>query len=198
MAHPSSIFKPQAASDPVSQLMKKRLVLNSWKEIAKYMGRGVRTVQRWEKDLMLPVHRPAGRGRSAVLAFSDEIDLWMRSGSLRSLSSSTTVAHADIPEWEQLVANSETLLKTTHTLKTRMLELADLMQEATKRHKALLRKKVPPGLANDLVKSIDQLQARMEELSHLLKEAEIACGIQLHQPRRQKLTNEQEYGFLKQ
>ncbi len=31
------------------------MVLNSWKEIACYLGRGVRTVQRYERDLGLPV-----------------------------------------------------------------------------------------------------------------------------------------------
>ena len=35
-------------------------VLNSWKEIASYLGRGVRTVQRYERDFRLPI-RPAAR-----------------------------------------------------------------------------------------------------------------------------------------
>jgi hypothetical protein len=53
-------------------------VLNSWKEIASYVGRGVRTVQRWEANLGLPVHRPKGKTRSAVLAFAEELDAWLR------------------------------------------------------------------------------------------------------------------------
>lgn len=53
-------------------------VLNSWKEIAAYMNRGVRTVQRWESALQLPVHRPQGKNRSAVLALQEEIDEWVR------------------------------------------------------------------------------------------------------------------------
>ncbi len=53
-------------------------ILNSWKEIAAYLGRGVRTVQRWEADLGLPVHRPKGKDRSAVLGFSEELDAWLR------------------------------------------------------------------------------------------------------------------------
>ena len=55
------------------------IVLNSWKEISAYIGRSVRTVQRWECDLRLPVRRPHGRSRSAVIAMSDEIDAWLRS-----------------------------------------------------------------------------------------------------------------------
>jgi len=53
--------------------------LNSWKEIANYLNRGVRTVQRWERDLQLPVRRPRGTKRSAVLAVRGEIDAWLRS-----------------------------------------------------------------------------------------------------------------------
>jgi len=30
-------------------------VLNSWKEIAEYLDRAIRTVQRWERDLKLNV-----------------------------------------------------------------------------------------------------------------------------------------------
>ncbi len=53
-------------------------LLNSWKEIANYLGRGVRTVQRWERDLALPVRRPRGYGRSAVLALTQDLDEWLR------------------------------------------------------------------------------------------------------------------------
>lgn len=52
-------------------------VLNSWKEIAEYLDRGIRTVQRWERDLRLPVRRPRGRRRSAVLALPKELDAWL-------------------------------------------------------------------------------------------------------------------------
>lgn len=55
--------------------------LNSWKEIASYMGRGVRTVQRWEELYGLPVRRVNGRrsGRgnhSPVISTRSEIDAW--------------------------------------------------------------------------------------------------------------------------
>ena len=70
-----------------------REVLNSWKEIAVYLGRGVRTVQRWEANLGLPVHRPNGHMRSAVIAFRGELDEWLRKApQLRIIS-----APADTP-----------------------------------------------------------------------------------------------------
>jgi hypothetical protein len=49
--------------------------LDSWKEIAAYLGRDVRTVIRWEKKRNLPVHRlPGGQ---AVFAYKGELDKWL-------------------------------------------------------------------------------------------------------------------------
>jgi predicted DNA-binding transcriptional regulator AlpA len=53
-------------------------ILNTWKEIAQYVGRSARTIQRWERDLGFPVHRPHGRSRSAILAIPAEIDAWVK------------------------------------------------------------------------------------------------------------------------
>jgi|SRR5947209_16822703 len=53
-------------------------LLNSWKEIAAYLNRGVRTVQRWEVELGLPVRRPRAKNRSAVIAMRSEIDAWLK------------------------------------------------------------------------------------------------------------------------
>jgi hypothetical protein len=52
-------------------------VLTSWKDIARYMGKGVRTVQRWEQDFGLPVRRPHGSNKKAVLARPRDLDLWV-------------------------------------------------------------------------------------------------------------------------
>jgi hypothetical protein len=52
-------------------------ILNSWKEVAYYLGRGVRTVQRWEHELGLPVRRPRGKSRSPIMAFREELDSWL-------------------------------------------------------------------------------------------------------------------------
>ena len=50
-------------------------VLSSWKEIATFLGKGVRTVQRWESSLGLPVHRPS-EDSGVVLAYPVELDEW--------------------------------------------------------------------------------------------------------------------------
>jgi hypothetical protein len=70
--------------EPTAASLVKTSVLNSWKEIAAYLGRGVRTVQRWEHDAALPVHRPKGKDRSAVLALTNELDEWLRRTAVRS------------------------------------------------------------------------------------------------------------------
>jgi hypothetical protein len=51
-------------------------ILTSWKEIAAYLGKGVRTVQRWERELSLPVRRP-DNGKHVVVARGDELDRWV-------------------------------------------------------------------------------------------------------------------------
>ncbi len=53
--------------------------LDSWKEIAVYLHREVRTAQRWEKCEGLPVRRHRHPNASSVYAFKPEIDIWLRS-----------------------------------------------------------------------------------------------------------------------
>jgi Tol biopolymer transport system component len=53
--------------------------LESWKEIAAYLGRGVRTVQRWEREEGLPVHRLAHEKRGNVYARRQELAAWWES-----------------------------------------------------------------------------------------------------------------------
>lgn len=50
--------------------------LDSWKEIAAYLGREVRTVQGWEKTEGLPVHRHQHARQGSVYAFRSELDSW--------------------------------------------------------------------------------------------------------------------------
>jgi predicted ribosome quality control (RQC) complex YloA/Tae2 family protein len=61
------------------------VIFKGWKDIARHLGCGVRTAQRWEGE-GLPVKRPTGAHRSdrgPVLAESEEIDAWVRDSALR-------------------------------------------------------------------------------------------------------------------
>ena len=57
--------------------------LNGWKEIASYIGKSVRSAQRWEHVVGLPVHRLYTVRGQIVFGFRHEIDNWqLSSGSL--------------------------------------------------------------------------------------------------------------------
>jgi hypothetical protein len=97
-----------------------RTVLSSWKEIASYLGKGVRTVQRWERELGLPVRRPKPNEKQIVLAFPDELDAWVResqhqSGSQNSQRQELTrlreLIEQTVSETKRLQLATEQLLK---------------------------------------------------------------------------------------
>jgi TolB-like protein/Tfp pilus assembly protein PilF len=52
--------------------------LESWGEIASYLRRDIRTVQRWERTLGLPVRRLRVAKLSSVYAYRSELDKWYR------------------------------------------------------------------------------------------------------------------------
>jgi len=54
------------------------VILNSWKEIAAYLKCGVRTAQRWQEDLHMPVMRIRAGKRGPVVAESQRLDEWMK------------------------------------------------------------------------------------------------------------------------
>jgi hypothetical protein len=78
--------------------------LDSWKEIAAYLGKDAGTARRWERARGLPVHRvPGGKGTS-VYAYTAEIDAWLVSAGQESAdedtqadSSPASRRHAPLP-----------------------------------------------------------------------------------------------------
>ena len=50
--------------------------LDSWKDIAHYLNRNVRTVQRWEMLEAMPVHRHCHDTGHSIYAYKQEIDAW--------------------------------------------------------------------------------------------------------------------------
>lgn len=71
-------------------------IFSSWKEIAAFLGRGVRTVQRWETTLGLPIRRPNGYGSNVVVASESELRQWLRQGGERSDARRTGIDAARI------------------------------------------------------------------------------------------------------
>jgi Tol biopolymer transport system component len=58
--------------------------LDSWKEIAAYLNRDVKTVQRWEKREAMPVHRHQHDRMGSVYASRAELDAWVRGRNLQT------------------------------------------------------------------------------------------------------------------
>jgi hypothetical protein len=57
--------------------------LDSWKEIAAYLKRGVRTIQRWEQTDGLPIRRLGQDRAGPVFAYRAELDAWWQEQSRR-------------------------------------------------------------------------------------------------------------------
>jgi TolB-like protein len=64
----------------------KRGRLDSWKAIARYVGRDVRSAQRWERERGLPVHRVPGEKGGSVFAYAEELDAWLHGGAEEAVS----------------------------------------------------------------------------------------------------------------
>jgi hypothetical protein len=93
-------------------------ILSGWKEIARHLGRGVRTAQRYERELALPIRRPTGKSHGSVVATADELDTWVTAIPIREQFRLTHSAlNTDI--MEQLRRNVQLmsqLQKETHRL----------------------------------------------------------------------------------
>jgi hypothetical protein len=89
--------------------------LTCWKDIAQYMGKGVRTVQRWEQQMALPVKRPNGGGfKGPVAATPAELDQWLRSRWSERRPRKTLRQGDDSGTW----TSHQSLLKTAQRLRT--------------------------------------------------------------------------------
>jgi hypothetical protein len=74
----------QVPSIPTEDVPRDRL--DSWKDIAAYMRRDTKTVQRWEKREGMPVHRHLHDKMGSVYAFRSELDTWAQNRRLPTLA----------------------------------------------------------------------------------------------------------------
>jgi Tol biopolymer transport system component len=80
-AGPTSVPRPNSPEDR----------LDSWKEIASYLGRSIRTVQEWERSEELPVHRLQHSKHMSVYAFRSELDAWRAQRTALAEASGTVI-----------------------------------------------------------------------------------------------------------
>ena len=71
------------------------------------MQRGVRTLQRWERELDLPVRRPHERRRSPVMAFKSELYHWLSQTRVSTLSSQIDEPLLQLPALERRLRQLE-------------------------------------------------------------------------------------------
>jgi hypothetical protein len=118
--------------------------LSGWKEIANYLGKGVRTVQRYERELGLPVRRPAGKATGSVVATKAELDGWVAASPIREAFQLSPVA-----------ASSSS--GTTESIRAGLTEMARLREQML-------------GLRNDVRTSLEILRQSLYGLQGGLKE----------------------------
>jgi Tol biopolymer transport system component len=78
--------------------------LDSWKEIAAYLRRSVRTVHRWEKEEGLPVHRQLHKDLGSVFAYKREIDAWASARSVHASPQGDTNEQVSAQPYRMIVA----------------------------------------------------------------------------------------------
>jgi hypothetical protein len=109
-----------------------QIVLGSWKEIANYLGKGVRTVQRWERCSGLPVHRPSGSSKGVVLAFPHELDRWARRQDGREQAPSPLHIQRNMALSNELMSQTRMLRDSTREL----MKSCNQFLELSRRHRA--------------------------------------------------------------
>ncbi|MGE5082856.1 MAG: hypothetical protein ACM3ND_08125 [Acidobacteriota bacterium] len=136
--------------------------LSGWKEIANYLGKGVRTVQRYERELGLPVRRPAGKPTGSVVATRAELDAWVAVSPIREASRLTKLGTK---------ANSG----TTQSIREGLAEMTRLREQML-------------GLRNDVRTSLEILRQSLYGLKGDLKQgpsSEISRQVRVVEPQHQ-------------
>jgi TolB-like protein len=100
---------PRDRSGPIPASPRNESRLESWGEIASYLGRDIRTAQRYERDFALPVRRLRTAKQGQVYAYRSEIDEWIKQRQEKG-----GVA-AEPSDFEPNAANPESNAKTNGT-----------------------------------------------------------------------------------
>ena len=111
------------------------------------MDRGVRTVQRWEHELQLPVHRIGKGRRSPVYALIPELHFWMSTtGVARKpedpqsrLLQFPSTSPKSAQESRRLLVNMQTLARSLAEASVRQRRQAELLQKKIVEMKARIK-----------------------------------------------------------
>ncbi len=144
--------------------MSTKVLLQSWKEISTYTGRTERTLQRWEQKFGFPVHRPAGKARSAVVALAAEIEDWMRSRpSLAELARTAALSTTSIPARAGLIVKNHP-----------RAFLRPLRASASSSEHAVARRRFKFNMVQ-LASSLKRCGANFQDLCRAIREQSTLC-----------------------
>ena len=143
-------------------------LLNTWKEIASYLGRGVRTVQRWEK-MGLPVRRLGSGPRAPVIANHDDIDRWMQKARCRGVIAPAMVEQVLCKgDLRETIERSRMLREKLVLLRADQRQMvAELMSTISKLEKACVG--LPADLSASPDPEIDLSHRRREPAREVLR-----------------------------
>ena len=104
-------MKRSESDNPKESLRKRRDgKLYAWDEIAEYVGRSVRTLQRWEEFYDFPLHRVG----SGIYAMADEIEEWLN----QPLTYRAEAGFATNQRWtDDLRKDSKAIIDTSRKLR---------------------------------------------------------------------------------
>ena len=116
-------------------------VFSSWKEIAQYFGKSVRTVQRWERTLELPIIRPDHAAGNIVLAKVADLEAWMLKPGAQEAAANASQTSKDWArsriECKKRVARMELLLADLAKHTERLRQNTSAMSNSCLRIKSL-------------------------------------------------------------
>lgn len=107
--------------------------LTGWKEIANYLGKGVRTVQRYERQLGLPVRRPAGKPSGSVVATKAELDGWVSASPIREvyhLTNPFPVHNSETDAIKRGVSEMHRLREQTFALRAEVAKTLEILRQS--------------------------------------------------------------------
>ena len=165
-------------------------VFHGWKDIAHYLSIGVRTAQRYERELDLPVRRPSGYMTGSVIAAKDELDSWVRSRttaqeSLNRAQDSINLAQDSVNVVQKtLNVAQESFNKTTRAAQGRLVsEIGKGLHDRTGLQAQMteLRKELRASVSK-VRENVSKLRQQMNELRR--RQESIASVIKDHSKRR--------------
>lgn len=129
--------------------------LSGWKEIANHLGKGVRTVQRYERELGLPIRRPARKAMGSVLATVAELDAWVMASPIRDSSRpsprtddlSQGAAGAIRTNLAEMNRLRDQMMSLRSDLQTSLAVLQDVLNSLRRRLDTSRRQHWEPGMA---------------------------------------------------